>query len=305
MASSHGTLRSLSLCKIIVVVLLFSTFKIDRNFSNDGSFLLIARKLNYMQYPSRNSSLWHRRPRGPTLPSPLKALAGLYMLNTSLCASLILLSGDINLNPGPVKDPCFLCNKGCRSNQKAIQCDDCDNWYHVKCIGMKNDEYFDLVSDTSANWICTKCICSLPSHLPDMNDDYRESSSTSHESTDPEIRMLRGFKVGHLNVNRLFNKLDSVKELIDKYSFDILALSETWLTSEISDSEISIKGYSIVRKDRQDSSKFCDGGVLIYVRDGIPFIRQTNFVDDNFECLWIEINRRFCKPLTHGCQRSL
>ena len=215
------------------------------------------------------------------------------MLNASLCASLILLSGDVNLNPGPVKDPCFLCNKGCRSNQKAVQCDDCHNWYHVKCIGMKNCEYFDLVSDPSANWICTMCIC-LPSHLPDMDDDSHGSSSTSH---DLEIRMVRGFKVGHLNVNRLFNKLDSVKEPIDKYSFDILALSETWLTSEICDNEISIKGYSIVRKDRQDSSKVCGGGVLIYVRDGIPFIRQTDFVDDNFECLWIQINRRFCKPM--------
>jgi len=120
---------------------------------------------------------------------------------------------------------------------------------------------------------------------------------TSHEPDNPEVRLLRGFKGGHLIVNRLFNKLDSVKELIDKYSFDILALSETWLTSEISDSEIYIKGYSIVRKDRQYSPKACGGGVLIYVRDGIPFIRQTGFVDDTFECLWIEINRRFCKPM--------
>ena len=102
-----------------------------------------------------------------------------------------------------------------------------------------------------------------------------------------------------MNVNRPFNKLDSVKELIEKYSFDILALFETWLTSEISDSEISIMGYSIVRKDRQNSSKACSG-VLIYVRDGIPFIRQANFVEDNFECLWIEINRRFCKPMAVG-----
>ena len=52
-----------------------------------------------------------------------------------------------------------------------------------------------------------------------------------------------------------------------------------------------------MRKDRQDSWKVCGGGVLIYVRDGIPFIRQTNFADDNFEYLWIEINRRFCKPM--------
>ena len=102
--------------------------------------------------------------------------------------------------------------------------------------------------------------------------------------------MFRVFKVGYLNVNRLLNKLDSVKELIDKYSSDILALSKIWLTSEISDSEISIMGYSIVRKDRQDSSKACGGGVFIYVRNGIPFIRQAKFVDDNFECFWIEIN---------------
>ena len=60
-----------------------------------------------------------------------------------------------------------------------------------------------------------------------MDDDSHGSSSTSHDPDDPEIRMVQGFKVGHLIVNRLFNKLDSVKELIDKYSFDILALSET------------------------------------------------------------------------------
>ena len=42
------------------------------------------------------------------------------------------------------------------------------------------------------------------------------------------------------------------------------------------------KGYSIVCKGRQDSPKVCGGGVLIYVREGIPFTRQTGFVDDNF-----------------------
>ncbi|KAK2564259.1 hypothetical protein P5673_012511 [Acropora cervicornis] len=66
------------------------------------SFSLIARK--------------HQRHRGPSLPSCLKALPGLHMLNASLCASLILLPGDVNLNPDPVKDPCFLCNKGTKQN---------------------------------------------------------------------------------------------------------------------------------------------------------------------------------------------
>ena len=37
----------------------------------------------------------------------------------------ILLSGDIHINPGPIKYPCTLCQKSVRSNQKAIQCDFC------------------------------------------------------------------------------------------------------------------------------------------------------------------------------------
>ena len=43
----------------------------------------------------------------------------------------ILLNGDIHINPGPIKYPCTLCQKSVRSNQKAIQCDFCDNWTHL------------------------------------------------------------------------------------------------------------------------------------------------------------------------------
>lgn len=47
---------------------------------------------------------------------------------------LILLSGDISLNPGPVKHPCGKCSKPVRKNQHAIVCDNCTYWFHLKCI---------------------------------------------------------------------------------------------------------------------------------------------------------------------------
>lgn len=34
---------------------------------------------------------------------------------------LLYLSGDLESNPGPVKDPCGLCSKDSRSNQRAIR----------------------------------------------------------------------------------------------------------------------------------------------------------------------------------------
>ena len=43
--------------------------------------------------------------------------------------------------------------------------------------------------------------------------------------------------------------------LLAQTSLDILGLSETWLTSDILDSEISIQGYSILRKDRNSGQK--------------------------------------------------
>ena len=72
-----------------------------------------------------------------------------------------------------------------------------------------------------------------------------------------------------------------------------MALSKTLLTSGDSDSGIPGKGYSIARKDQQDSTNACGGGVFIYVMGGIPFFHQTRFVDDNKQIV-----------SAHGCQRS-
>ena len=100
-----------------------------------------------------------------------------------------------------------------------------------------------------------------------------------------------------MNVNRLFNKLDSVRDLLSLYNLDVLALSETWLTSDISDDEINMRGYTIARKDRLGSTKRSGGGVMLYVRENIPFIMRTDLVADNVELTWIEIKRLKYKPL--------
>ena len=54
----------------------------------------------------------------------------------TLCCMLLLLglSNDINPNPGPIKSPCGLCSKPVKWNQRAVCCDNCDLWYHIRCI---------------------------------------------------------------------------------------------------------------------------------------------------------------------------
>ena len=60
---------------------------------------------------------------------------------------------------------------------------------------------------------------------------YDPKTSTSNDSIDAlKVRLVRGLKIAHLNVNRLVNKLDDVRELMSTYNFDVLTLRETWLS---------------------------------------------------------------------------
>ena len=136
-------------------------------------------------------------------------------------------------------------------------------------------------------------------------DDSNCSTITQQQSDNndfhSDVRMLWGFKIAHLNVNRLVNKLDHVKEFVYKHSFDILTLSETWLVPNIMDNEIRIPGYSLVCKDRQSLTKSCGGGVIIFVCDGIPFAVMSDLIKHNFECLLVEIKSPKCKRMILCC----
>ena len=74
-----------------------------------------------------------------------------------------------------------------------------------------------------------------------------------------------GLKVGHLNVDRLPYRFAKVKQLLHETRLDILAITETKLDSNTSDTEVNVEGYMTARKDRNKHG----GGVLIYYHDNI------------------------------------
>ena len=58
---------------------------------------------------------------------------------------LLVLCGDVEVNPGPVsKFSCRRCGKAVRWNQRGVQCDSCDKWHHTSCINMPASEYLSL-----------------------------------------------------------------------------------------------------------------------------------------------------------------
>ena len=53
----------------------------------------------------------------------------------------LVISGDISLNPSPVRYRCSAFAKPVRKTQKGIECELCNYWFHTKCIDMHIDTY--------------------------------------------------------------------------------------------------------------------------------------------------------------------
>ena len=76
------------------------------------------------------------------------------------------------------------------------------------------------------------------------------------------------------------------KSLVQCEHPDVICIVESWLNSDILDSEISIPGYQVFRKDRNRHG----GGVLVYTRVEL----DCSTIDHPFtdlELLWLSIHR--------------
>ncbi|XP_028518360.1 uncharacterized protein LOC114576263, partial [Exaiptasia diaphana] len=114
-----------------------------------------------------------------------------------------------------------------------------------------------------------------------------------------DIKNIRGLKIGHLNIRSLRNKVDSPRiENLDT-TFDVLAISETWLDSTIVDVEISLPDFTCVRWDRTGDKS--GGGVAIYIKESLPYRIRDDLNRTDYEYVWIELLRNKCKPTLICC----
>ena len=72
------------------------------------------------------------------------------------------------------------------------------------------------------------------------------------------------------NVNSLINKTRYINDFLLINDIDILAVTETWLTSSIPNSFVNIHNYDLVRTDTTGS--VMKHGVCLYVKNGIHFV---------------------------------
>ena len=75
----------------------------------------------------------------------------------------------------------------------------------------------------------------------------------------------RGLVIACLNVNSLMAHIDELRVFMQDSKIDVLAINESKLDSSISDHEVYIPGFEIIRKDRMVNGRK-GGGVCLYLR---------------------------------------
>ena len=101
-----------------------------------------------------------------------------------------------------------------------------------------------------------------------------------------KINNINRIVIAHLNINSLRYKFDSLSDIVAG-KIDILLISETKLDDSFPTSYFKIFGYSKpLRLDRTANG----GGILLYIREDIPFKRLNNIVNpQKFECFFTEV----------------
>ena len=87
-------------------------------------------------------------------------------------------------------------------------------------------------------------------------------------------------------VMSLVPKMDEIRVAICNANLCFASITETWLKDHIDDNIVSMLGYNIIRRDRKDIDH---GGICMYVRDSILFKVLHDFMNDEFEVLWMQV----------------
>ena len=231
-----------------------------------------------------------------------------------------------------IKFPCGICEKAVRNNHRAINCDKCKHWIHIKCNKIDTKTYEILKIDQS-DWYCTNC---LENELPFLksnqlnnnshsltksvsmqktaNDSFRnkffydsENQKTQHYFEIDELNKLLPVENSyeayfHLNIGSISAHIDELKEFLylSKVQFDVLCLTESKISMQKSyTANITIDGYNHESMPTESNK----GGVLFYVKNSNKYKCRADLTFSSpkeLESLFIEIDRSKSKNIIVG-----
>ena len=212
---------------------------------------------------------------------------------------LLMLSGDIETNPGPRgpsgKPVCEGCSRTIAITHRFVKCVECSCKFHIKHADVSETEYVRMSQNLCPPFVCKSCFSSqLPfADVENLEVLDEEVVIPLNLNDDLVLTDKSCLNIGHLNINGIRSKIDFLRIFLRKHKFDILCLNETKVDSTVSDSAISVPGYNIFRQDRTCHG----GGVMILAADHLTTKKLSHVSKKSNETLWLEVKRKNCKSV--------
>lgn len=89
----------------------------------------------------------------------------------------------------------------------------------------------------------------------------------------------------HFNAQSLKSHIDEIRYFFSQHNFDIIAVSESWLSAGVLDAQVCLQGYRLIRHDRKTGKR--GGGVAVYFKESLvvrviecslPNVNSTEFM---------------------------
>ena len=234
----------------------------------------------------------------------------------------LLAAGDVERNPGPPHNhhqqhltnqsviyECSICNKEITDKHYSLLChlqSDTNHWVHKKCTKTAVKDYHPawkcpLHTSTTTSLAASIPINIIPSHnsnptrqsKPQIPQSKPKSSppSTNASPPNPGKKCNHNLKILQLNINGIRNKATELQQLLIEENIDVAVIQETRL--QPSSKTPTIPNYSFTRQDRHTTtsakSKTIGGGLIIYIKDNLPYTNTTSYTLPDIETQAITI----------------
>lgn len=192
------------------------------------------------------------------------------------------------------KDRCKACHLTIGIRQKAISCDQCLRWTHLKCSDMQHKTY-NLNENKEFFWICNTCrtaeiVIEGKVDLNKLKPEQLPITNTELTQTSNELLIL------HYNCRSMINKAAEIYNICKDLQPSILCLTETWLDESTKPASYIPEGYSIIRQDRNEKFKQkygkCNGGGIAVIHKEELTIRKMDIHTETEETLWVEVKSK-------------
>ena len=216
-----------------------------------------------------------------------------------------------------IKYPCTVCGRSVAKNHKALQCDFCDQWVHIKS-NLIDKKTYELLKQDEAPWSCIKCTKNIfpfaSADSPTSNHDHlttkqQEIINALNQITDDPENILSSkyytpdefnakvtfsaedLLLLHLNISSLsFQYEDLHRFLVNMPAKpSVFGISESKLKKgNPSLINIFLPGYNI---EHTDTESAC-GGTLLYINKSLNYINRQDlnlYKTKELETTFIEV----------------